>query len=185
MVKSPGKSTSVKLYNELFEQSRNALKNGKANNPLEVYVDTERQSGFASRIKVRNFELTIDQPHSFGGTNKGPRPSEVLLASLAACQEATWRLYAVANGISLTSVRVKLKGIQDLRDFLSVDDQRSAGFQEITGIVKIESPASADKINHLKEIDDSHCPVLDDLRRPVSVDLNVEYSVSLGQESTK
>ena len=185
MVKSPGKSTSVNLYNELFEQSRNALKNGKANNPLEVYVESESQSGFASHIKVRDFELTIDQPHSFGGTNQGPKPSEVLLASLAACQEVTWRLYAAANGIPLTSIRVKLKGIQDLRGFLSIDDRTSAGFQKITGIVSIESPASVDKINHLKEIVDSHCPVLDDLRRPVSVDLNVEYSVSLDQECTK
>ena len=34
MVKSLVKSTSVELYSQLFEQSRNALKNGKANNPL-------------------------------------------------------------------------------------------------------------------------------------------------------
>ena len=184
MVKCPGKSTSVKLYSELFKQSQNALKNGKANNPLEVFVESESQNGFASRIKVRDIELTIDQPHSFGGTNKGPKPSEVLLASLAACQEVTWRLYAAANGIPLTSIRVELKGIQDLRGFLSIDDETSAGFQKITGIVKIESPASADKISHLKEIVDSHCPVLDDLRRPVSVDLNVEYSVSMDQGCT-
>mgnify|MGYP002881605501 CR=1 FL=1 len=97
----------------------------------------------------------------------------------------TWRLYAAANGIPLTSIRVELKGIQALRGFLSIDDQAVAGFQEITGIVKIESPASADKINHLKKIVDSHCPVLDDLRRPVSVDLNVEYSVSLDQECSE
>ena len=185
MLKKFGKSTSVKLYSELFKQSRNALKNGKANNPIEVFVGSESQSGFASRIKIRDFEFTIDQPHSFGGTNKGPKPSEVLLASLAACQEVTWRLYAAANGIPLTSIRVELKGIQDLRGFLSIDDQTSAGFQEITGIVKIESPAGAEKINHLKEIVDSHCPVLDDLRRPVSVDLNVEYSFSPDYESAK
>ena len=124
MLKKFGKSTSVKFYSELFKQSRNALKNGKANNPLEVFVESESQSGFASRIKVRDFEFTIDQPHSFGGTNKGPKPSELLLASLAACQEVTWRLYAAANDIPLTSIRVELKGIQDLRGFLSIDDQK-------------------------------------------------------------
>ena len=57
MLKKFGKSTSVKFYSELFKQSRNALKNGKANNPLEVFVESESQSGFASRIKVRDFEF--------------------------------------------------------------------------------------------------------------------------------
>ena len=173
-----GKSTSVEFYAKLFKQSKNALKTGKATNPLQVRVESESQGGFASRIKIRDFELTIDQPHSFGGTNEGPKPSEVLLASLAACQEVTWRLYAAANDIPLNSIRVQLEGIQDLRGFLSADDKTSAGFQKISGIVKIESPASADKINQLKKIVDSHCPVLDDLRRPVSVDLNVEHSAS-------
>ena len=97
----------------------------------------------------------------------------------------TWRLYAAANGIALTSICVKLKVIQDLCGFLNIDEQTFAGYQRITGIVKIESPASADKINYLKEIVDPHCPVLDDLRRPVSGDLDVEYSASLDQEFTK
>ena len=178
MKNKSSKSNSVEFYAKLFNQTQKALKNGEATNPLKVCVESESQSGFASRIKVRDFEFTIDQPHSFGGTNQGPKPSEVLLASLAACQEVTWRLYAAANGVPLTSIRVELEAIQDLRGFLSVNDNISAGFEKITGTVKIESPASEDKINNLKHIVDSHCPVLDDLRRPVSVKLNVEYFAS-------
>ena len=36
-----------------------------------------------------------------GGTNQGPRPSEYVLAALAACQEVTYRLYADALDIPL------------------------------------------------------------------------------------
>ena len=58
-----------------------------------------------------DFTLTIDQPKGFGGANSGPKPSEVLLAALAACQEITWRLYADALGIPLSSIRVELDGV--------------------------------------------------------------------------
>jgi uncharacterized OsmC-like protein len=37
----------------------------------------------------------------------GPKPSEVVLAALAACQEMTWRLYADALGIPLSSIAVE------------------------------------------------------------------------------
>lgn len=64
------------------------------------------------------------------------------------------------NSIPLTSIRVELGGTQNLRGFLDLDEHISAGFQKITGTVKLESPASAVDINPLKEIVDTHCLVL-------------------------
>ena len=178
MHKSDSASYGIEFYNDIFEQSRDAIKKGNAKNPLQVCVESESQGGFESHVKIRNFDFTIDQPQSFGGTNKGPKPSEVLLASLAACQEVTWRLYAAANGIPLTAICVRLTGVQDLRGFLNINDGISAGFQHIVGTVTIESPAGEREINHLKKIVDTHCPVLDDLRRPVKVDMKLKYAVS-------
>ncbi|MBM08075.1 MAG: osmotically inducible protein OsmC [Magnetovibrio sp.] len=178
MNKSDRALYAIDFYNGIFEQSRDAIKKGKVNNPLQVRVESESQGGFESCVKIRNFEFSLDQPQSFGGTNKGPKPSEVLLASLAACQEVTWRLYASANGIPLTAIRVELNGVQDLRGFLNINDDISVGFQYISGTVTIESPAGEKEINHLKEIVDSHCPVLDDLRRPLKVDMKLEYAFS-------
>jgi uncharacterized OsmC-like protein len=158
-------------FKTLFESTQVKLRDGGATNPIHVKVRSENRGGFRSTVKIRDFTLTIDQPKGFGGTNMGPKPSEVVLAALAACQETTWRLHADALEIPLLSISVELDGLQDLRGFLAVDDRTRAGFQRIAGTVTVESPASDADIERLKRVVDRHCPVLDDLRTPVTVEL--------------
>jgi uncharacterized OsmC-like protein len=159
-------------FKALFESAQANLRDGRAINPIHVKVCSENQGGFRSTVKIRDFTLTIDQPKGFGGANSGPKPSEVLLAALAACQEITWRLYADALGIPLSSIRVELDGEQDLRGFLGVDGATRAGFQHIVGTVVVGSPAGDADIERLKRAADLHCPVLDDLRTPIPVELS-------------
>ena len=158
----------------LYQSVRERLGDGSLNPFIQVKAQSKSQNSFQSRAKIRDFELIIDQPRGFEGENMGPKPSEVLLAALAACQEVTWRLYGEAYGISISDVRVDLVGTQDLRGFMGIDDTIPAGFQKITGTVTISSPASEDDIIRLQKIVDQHCPVLDDLRRPLDVSLNIE-----------
>lgn len=160
-------------YAELLRRSQAALRDGSAINPLQVKVASESRGGFESQVRIRDFTLTIDQPKGFEGGNKGPKPSEVLLAALASCQEITWRLYADALGIRLDGVKVELTGTQDLRGFLDVADGVPAGFTEIRGEVTIDSPATEEEVQRLREVVDAHCPVLDDLRRPLAVKLDL------------
>ena len=158
----------------LYQSVREKLGDGSLNPLVQVKAQSKSQNGLQSRVKIRDFELIIDQPRGFEGENMGPKPSEVLLAALAACQEVTWRLYGEAYGISISDVSVDLVGTQDLRGFMGIDDTIPAGFQKITGTVTISSPASEDDIIRLQKIVDQHCPVLDDLRRPLDVSLNIE-----------
>jgi putative redox protein len=158
-------------FKALFESTQVNLREGRATNPIHVKVRSENRGGFRSTVKIRDFTLTVDQPKGFGGTNTGPKPSEVLLAALAACQEVTWRLYADALGIPLGCIRVELDGLQDLRGFLDVGREARAGFERIAGTVIVDSPASDIDIDRLKRSVDLHCPVLDDLRTPVPVEL--------------
>ena len=158
---------------ELYHSVREKLSDGSLNPIVLVKAQSQSQGGFRSRVKIRNFELTIDQPRGFEGENMGPKPSEVLLAALAACQEVTWRLYGEANGISISDVSVELTGTQDLRGFMGADNTISAGFQKVVGTVTISSSASEKEITRLQRIVDQHCPVLDDLRRPLDVSLKL------------
>lgn len=57
-----------------------------------------------------------------------------------------------------------LDGTLDLRGFFSVAPRPRAGFTEIVGSVRIDSPASVDPLKRLKDAVDAHCPVLDLLR---------------------
>ena len=118
--------------------------------------------------------MIVDQPGNMESTDRGPRPSEYVLAALAACHEVTYRLYADAMDIALDSVSVSVTGVSDAKGFFSLDEETPAGFSEIYGTINIVSDASDDDIERLRQAVNRHCPVLDDMRRPVSVDLKLE-----------
>jgi putative redox protein len=137
-------------------------------------ADSRQVEGLRSETKIRQFSLTVDEPPNLGGTDAGPNPVELVLASLGTCQEITYRAYATALGIPLESVSVKLEGSLDLRGFFAVKDGVRAGFNAVRGVVNLKSSAPAADLAKLKEVVDAHCPVLDILRAPVAVDLKLE-----------
>jgi len=69
----------------------------------------ETGSGFANRISTSRHTLRADEPVSVGGTDTGPTPYELLLASLGACTSMTLRMYAQHKGIELERIAVRLK----------------------------------------------------------------------------
>ena len=144
-------------------------------NAVATFSANSRQvEGLRSETKIRQFSLTVDEPPNLGGTDAGPNPVELVLASLATCQEITYRAYATALGIPLESVSVKLEGSLDLRGFFAVKDGVRAGFDAVRGVVNLKSSAPAADLAKLKEVVDAHCPVLDILRAPVPVNLKLE-----------
>ena len=164
----------MSTFKDLYDDTRRRLNDGSAINPIRVAIESRNQGGFRSEVSIRHFTMTVDQPKGFGGDNSGPKPSEVLLAALASCQEITYRLYAAAMEVPLDGVRVELVGTQDLRGFLGTDEKTPAGFQKIEGTIHLDSPADDATLARLQDMVDRHCPVLDDLRRPVDVALTVQ-----------
>jgi len=43
------------------------------------------EGGYRCRVRVRDFEIVSDQPAEYAGTDTGPTPTELFLASLAVC----------------------------------------------------------------------------------------------------
>ena len=74
--------------------------------PTEVVVSSE--SGLAQDIVSGNHRWRADEPAPFG-TDTGPSPYELLLASLGACTSMTLRLYAQRKGLDLQRVTVRLQ----------------------------------------------------------------------------
>lgn len=158
----------------LLKQTQQKLSNGEAINPINVVVESENQGTFQTKILIRDHEIISDQPFGFSGQNKGPKPSELVLAALAACQETTYRIFAEDMGIHIDRIAVRLRGSQDLRGFMALDDEIPAGFTFIEGKVFIQSEASDEELELLQRRVDRHCPVLDDLKRPVEVSFSIE-----------
>ena len=127
---------------------------------------------------IRDHEIVSDQPFGFNGQNKGPKPSELVLAALAACQETTYRIFAEDMGIHIGKISVQLMGTQDLRGFMALDDEIPAGFTRIEGKVLIQTDASEEKLKLLQRRVDQYCPVLDDLTRPLKVSFSIERGLA-------
>ena len=164
---------TTKDFKEIWDQKREILSANPDKCSVKVKADSQLVDGFMSRVKARGFDIVVDQNKGMGGTDLGPRPSEYVLAALAACHEVTYRLYADALGIPLEEVSVSVTGHSDARGFFGMDDSVRAGFSHITGEIKVQTSASDQELERLREAVNQHCPVLDDLRNPVSVDLEL------------
>jgi putative redox protein len=98
-------------------------------------------SGYAQKIDAGGHALTADEAVSHGGTNTGPSPYGLLLASLGACTSITLRMYAERKGWQLGSVHVALKL-----------DKTADGADEVEREIKFGAPLSDEQRARLAEI---------------------------------
>lgn len=65
-----------------------------------------RSGSLRQAIRIRDHQLTIDEPADKGGEDQGPSPQELLAASLAACTAITMEMYAKRKGWDVGDVEV-------------------------------------------------------------------------------
>ncbi len=66
-----------------------------------------RAGSFKQVVKVRDHQLTADEPSELGGEDAGPSPQELLAASLASCTAITMEMYAQRKGWDIGDVEVE------------------------------------------------------------------------------
>ncbi|MCP1310080.1 OsmC family protein [Paenibacillus tyrfis] len=129
------------------------------------------QDGVKVKARSRQFELTIDEPKSLGGTDTGMNPVEALLASLGACQSIVARVYAPKFGVKLDDFQVDVEGDLDLDGFFNRSEVRP-GYSEIRYTFRIKTDSPKDKVDEFIRFIESKCPVGDTIANPVSLKLN-------------
>ncbi len=129
------------------------------------------QAGVKVIAKARQFELTIDEPKSLGGTDTGMNPVEVLLASLGACQSIVARVYAPKFGVDLQDFQVDVEGDIDLDGFFDRSSVRP-GYSDIRYVFRIKTDSPQDKVEEFAAFLESKCPVGDTLANAVSLKLD-------------
>ena len=70
-------------------------------------------TGYAQAISTSSHLLKSDEPEKRGGTNTGPSPFELLLASLGACTAITLRMYSERKQWDLGTIDVTLRLLKD------------------------------------------------------------------------
>ncbi len=129
-------------------------------------VNVRLEDGLRAVATARNHTWVVDEPPEDGGTNAGPKPTELLLSSLGACMAMTARLYADRKGWPLERVEVVL----DYEKFNGKDYAAYSGdapfVHEFREHVVIHGPLTDEQRARVLEIA-RRCPVRRILENPV------------------
>ena len=114
--------------------------------------------GLAQHVQAGRHSFAADEPERVGGTNTGPTPYDLLLASLGACISMTLRLYAERKKWPLKDVEVRLSHdrihAQDCADC----ETKEGRVDEIRLEVVLQGPLQDEQCARLMEIA-RRCPV--------------------------
>lgn len=119
----------------------------------QVQVTANPSQQFQQQIKSASHSFVSDAPKNVGGSETGPDPHELLLASLGSCTAITLQMYAKKKGWDLKNVTVNLQEEQ-------VDDPENPGkkVSKITRDIKVDGDFDAEQVESLKGAAD-RCPI--------------------------
>jgi putative redox protein len=72
-------------------------------------IVARRREGYAHDVELEGHDLRVDEPPDKGGTDTGPRPTQLLGASLAGCIAITVEMYADRKGWDLGPIEVDVE----------------------------------------------------------------------------
>ena len=125
-------------------------------------------TGFAQEIQIGSHRLTADEPVSFGGTDTGPSPYDLLLAALGSCTSMTISLYARQKRWPLEEVTVFLSHSKIYAADCAECETREGKIDRIEREIQLTGPLTAEQRSKLMEIADK-CPA----HRTLTSEINI------------
>lgn len=128
------------------------------------------EEGTRTRLQVRGFApFYSDEPKPLGGTDMGPNPVEYLLAALNGCIAVMIHVVAAELDFKYEGVEMVAEGALDTQGLMGVPGV-CPYFQTVSQTVKIKTAETPERLEKLKEVVESRCPVATmfrDLNTPV------------------
>jgi uncharacterized OsmC-like protein len=115
-----------------------------------------------------------------GGEGDLACSGDLLLASLAACQEITLRMVAAAMGIELREVEVNVEGDLDFRGTMGIDPETPVGFQRIRTSIRFDADAPPERLQRLAARAERYCVVGATLREGTALTTDIAVRESVG-----
>ena len=123
-------------------------------------LSVTHQSADRFELQVRGHRLTCDQPVADGGTDQGPTPTELFVASLAACVAFYARRFLARHHLDAAGLRVQAA--------FTMSPDRPARVDTITLQLLLPHPLEENRRRALLAVVD-HCTVHNSLRSPPEV----------------
>ncbi len=127
-------------------------------------MDVRFVAGEAYEVTVRGHRVLVDQPADHGGTDGGPTPTELFVASLAACVAFYAGRYLTRHGYSRDGLAVSA-GYEMASD-------RPARVGNIRLTVRVPADLPSQRWAALRAVV-SHCTVHNSLASPPSVTIDL------------
>ncbi|MBA4210891.1 MAG: osmotically inducible protein C [Parvibaculum sp.] len=124
---------------------------------MATHVHLVSKEGVFQEMEARQHRMTADEPESNQGTDKGPAPYELLVASLAACSSATLRLYADRKGWALGTITADLSFKRD-----------KEGNESIERTISFSEKLSEEQMERIRDIIEK-TPVTKTLKRSLTI----------------
>jgi len=125
-------------------------------------------TGFAQKIQIGSHHLTGDEPVSFGGTDTGPSPYDLLLAALGGFTSMTISLYARQKRWPLEEVTVSLSHSKIYAVDCAECETREGKIDRIEREIQLSGLLTSEQRSKLMEIADK-CPVHRTLTSEISI----------------
>ncbi|MFA6951311.1 MAG: OsmC family protein [Lentimicrobiaceae bacterium] len=136
---------------------------------LKFRIKAKSENPTKTIVKVRGFEMILDEPADLGGTNSGANPVEYLLTAYAGCLNVMGHIVANEMKIELQGIELELTGSLNPDRLFGKSFEERAGYKEITVVLKPNW--TADEATTQKWVDSilDRCPVGDNLKNNTKI----------------
>lgn len=124
-------------------------------NEVIVYGDGNE---FHQEVFVDSHRLAADEREESGGTDRGPNPYDLLLASLGACTSITLTIYAQREELPLRGITTRLKHSSVHAEDCAECETEEGKIDRIELNIELDGPLSDEQRSELLEIAE-RCPV--------------------------
>jgi len=127
-------------------------------------------------VSSRDLKVTIDEPVERGGTNRGPTPTETLMAALLGCTNVIAHKVAAAHGVHFNSMRLRIEADFDRRGVTRAEEI-DVPFPRATLFIDVTTDADEASLAKVKRDLGKYCP-LSKVVRQAGTELDEVWSVS-------
>jgi len=133
-----------------------------------VTVSANTGQGFVCKINANGHHLIADEPISFGGSNLGPSPYDLLASALGTCTAMTLNMYARHKKIELDNVMVQVEHSRIHADDCVDCEKQQGQVDVLTRHIHIEGNLNDQQATRMLQIAD-RCPVHKTLENEIKI----------------